>query len=110
MTMASNTFVHKHYEKVILAVLLLLFSGLLYLQLSVVQKSQGKKVDDIVNAPEPPADFVKTDYNAKEFSREALFDKNNLARVFYYIIFYPYPKQEAHNAGCSKLRTFQLVS
>ena len=40
--MASNTFVHKHYEKVILAVLLLLFSGLLYLQLSVVQKSQGK--------------------------------------------------------------------
>lgn len=79
MTMASNTFVHKHYEKVILAVLLLLFSGLLYLQLSVVQKSQGKKVDDIVNAPEPPADFVKTDYNAKEFSREALFDKNNLS-------------------------------
>ena len=43
--MASNTFVHKHYEKVILAVLLLLFSGLLYLQLSVVQKSQGKKVE-----------------------------------------------------------------
>ena len=79
MTMASNTFVHKHYEKVILAALLLLFSGLLYLQLSVVQKSQGKKVDDIVNAKEPPADFVKTDYNAKEFSREALFDKNNLS-------------------------------
>lgn len=76
--MASNTFIYKHYEKVILAGLLLLFSGLLYLQLSVVQKSQGKKVDDIVNAKEPPADFVKTDYSAAEFNNENLFDKEKI--------------------------------
>lgn len=74
----ANTFIHKHYEKVILAGLLLLFSGLLYLQLSVVQESQAKKVDGIVNAVEPPADFQKTDYTEKKYSKEVLFDENVL--------------------------------
>ncbi len=76
--MASNTFIHKHYEKVILAGLLLLFSGLLYLQLAVVKESQAKKVDDIVNAPEPPADFQKADYTAEKYSKEVLFDEKSL--------------------------------
>ena len=77
--MASNTFVHKHYEKVILAGLLLVFSGLLYLQLAVVKESQAKKVDDIVNAKEPPADFVKNDYSDAKYSKESLFDEKKLS-------------------------------
>lgn len=76
--MASNTFIHKHYEKVILAGLLLICCGLLYLQLSVVQKSQGKKVDDIVNAPEPPADFEPNNYKDDKYSTPALYDANGL--------------------------------
>ena len=77
--MASNTFVHKHYEKVILAGLLLVFSGLLYLQLAVVKESQAKKVDDIVNAKEPPADFVKNDYSDAKYSKESFFDEKKLS-------------------------------
>lgn len=77
--MATNSFIYKHYEKVILAGLLLLFSGLLYLQLAVVKDSQAKKVDGIVNAPEPPADFKQTNYyKEKKYSKEVLFDKDSL--------------------------------
>ncbi len=92
--MASNTFMHKHYEKVILAGVLLLFTGLLYLQLSVVQQSQAKKVDDIVNAKEPAADFKKTDYSAKKYSRELTFDKDSLVWVKLWDGENPYSKSE----------------
>lgn len=81
--MSSNKFLQKHYEKIILALLLLLFSGLLYLQLSVIQESQGKKVDDIVNAGEPPADFEPRDYNTPEYEPKNIFDANSYAWSLY---------------------------
>ncbi len=60
--MNSHNFFTNHYEKIILAGLLLVFSGLLYWQLSVIQEAQNRKVEHIVNQQEPDADYMLANY------------------------------------------------
>ncbi len=60
--MNSHNFFSNHYEKIILAGLLLVFSGVLYWQLSVIQEAQNRKVDHIVNQKEPDADYRLANY------------------------------------------------
>ncbi len=59
-------FVQTHYEKIILAGLLILFSLLLVGQLMVIQKNQNQKVDEIIQEEDPPADFPRFDYDKDE--------------------------------------------
>lgn len=46
-----------HYEKFILACLLIIFAVLLYWQLLVIQEAQNKRVDQIVNQKDPDPDY-----------------------------------------------------
>ena len=63
-----------HYEKIILAVLLILFAALLYYQVQVVQKVQNKEVSIIVNPVEPPSDYEPLDFSGdKKFRIENVF-------------------------------------
>ncbi len=64
--MNSHNFFSNHYEKIILVGLLILFSGLLYWQLSVVQEAQKRKVDHIVNQKDPDADYQLANYETDE--------------------------------------------
>ena len=63
-----------HYEKIILAVLLILFAALLYYQVQVVQKVQNKEVTVKVNPVEPPSDYDPFDFSGdKKFRMENVF-------------------------------------
>ncbi len=70
--MSTQNFLHAHYEKIILAVLLILFVGLLYFQLSIIQNAQHQKVDDIVNKQDPAPDFKKIDYSKEHRFQESV--------------------------------------
>lgn len=70
-------FFQNHYEKIILAGLLLLFIALLYLQLNFIQQAQSKRVDEIINQPEPKPDFLSLAYDTMpRFSNDAIFGKD----------------------------------
>ena len=72
--MSSQNFIQHHYEKIILVGLLLLFSGLLYWQLSVIQNAQNQKVDQIVNQKDPEPDFRKANFMTDpHFADERVF-------------------------------------
>ena len=51
-----------HYEKIILAVLLIVFAALLYYQVQVVQQIQNNKVTATVNPVQKPSDYEPVDF------------------------------------------------
>lgn len=71
-------FLNAHYEKIILAVLLIAFAALLYYQLQFVQTAQNQDIDDIVNQKQPNTDYESIDFaSKKEYKMETIFSEWN---------------------------------
>ena len=75
-------FFYAHYEKMILAVLLVLFAALLYYQLLFVQKAQTQDVAAKVNPVQKPSDYVPVDFAAdKKYRMESIFSDWNTVKI-----------------------------
>ena len=72
-------FLNAHYEKIILAVLLISFAALLYYQLLFVQKAQNQEVDAKVDRKQRPSDYepMRID-DKKEYKMENIFSEWNM--------------------------------
>ena len=71
-------FLLAHYEKIILAVLLIVFTALLYYQLMFIQRAQNQKVWITVNPTEKPSDYEPIDFAAdKKYRMEVIFSEWN---------------------------------
>lgn len=80
----NTSFLQHHYEKLILAVFLILFVALLYFQLTVIQDARDKEVDQIVNQKEREADYKKIDYTTHpRFRMDTIFSNQHLQWVFW---------------------------
>ena len=65
-----------HYEKIILAVLLIVFAALLYYQVQVVQQVQNKEVDIRVTPVERPSDYEPVDFAGdRKYRMENVFSE-----------------------------------
>ena len=53
-----------HYEKMILAVLLIIFTALLYYQLMFIQRAQDQKVKVWIDRVPPPSDYEPVDFSS----------------------------------------------
>lgn len=58
------SFLKKHYEKIILAFLLVIFVVLLVLQIAILHKGLTLTVEDVTNYPVPAPDYKKIDFKA----------------------------------------------
>ena len=75
-------FLNAHYEKIILAVLLIVFAALLYYQLLFVQKAQTQDVDIMVDQRQPPTDYQSIDFASnKEYKMETIFSDWNTVEI-----------------------------
>jgi len=74
-------FLLAHYEKIILAVLLIVFTALLYYQLVFIQQAQNKYVDAKVNPVQKPSDYDPIDFTTgPKYKMETIFsDWNTIA-------------------------------
>lgn len=71
-------FLLAHYEKIILAVLLIVFTAMLYYQLMFIQRAQNQKVKVTVNPTEKPSDYEPVDFAAdKKYKMETIFSEWN---------------------------------
>ena len=67
-----------HYEKMILALLLIIFTALLYYQLMFIQRAQDQKVSDWVNRVPPPSDYDPVDFTSgPKYKMETIFSDWN---------------------------------
>ena len=72
-------FLNAHYEKIILAVLLIASAALLYYQLLFVQKAQNQDVTDMVSRKEPKSDYDPIDFAGQnKYKMETIFSEWNL--------------------------------
>ena len=76
-------FLYAHYEKIILAILLIVFTALLYYQLVFIQRAQNQEVSIKVNRVEPPSDYESIDFSTgPKYKMETIFsDWNTIADV-----------------------------
>ncbi|MBQ7730310.1 MAG: hypothetical protein IJT68_00580 [Lentisphaeria bacterium] len=76
-------FLQAHYEKIILAALLIIFTALLYYQLMFIQRAQNKYVDAKVNPVQKPSDYESIDFSVgPKYKMETIFsDWNTVASV-----------------------------
>lgn len=70
-------FLLAHYEKIILALLLIVFAALLYYQLLFVQRAQNQDVAAKVNPVRIPSDYQPIDFMDKKFRMESIFSEWN---------------------------------
>ena len=71
-------FLLAHYEKIILAVLLIVFTALLYYQLMFIQEAQNQKVTTTVNREQPPSDYEPVDFTTgPKYKMETIFSDWN---------------------------------
>ena len=71
-------FLLAHYEKIILAVLLIVFTAMLYYQLMFIQRAQNQKVKVTVNPTEKPSDYEPVDFSSdKKYKMETIFSEWN---------------------------------
>lgn len=68
-----SSFFQSHYEKIILALLLVIFAVLLVWQVNFLQVVQNQKVDDIINKKEPASDQVRFDFSQEEYKDSFIF-------------------------------------
>lgn len=67
-----------HYEKIILAVLLIFFTALLYYQLMFIQQAQNQKVITTVNRVQPDSDYEPVDFTSgPKYKMETIFSDWN---------------------------------
>lgn len=76
-------FLQAHYEKIILAALLIIFTALLYYQLMFIQRAQNKEVDTKIRPVQKPSDYESIDFAASpKYKMETIFsDWNTIAPV-----------------------------
>ena len=75
-------FLLAHYEKIILAVLLIVFTALLYYQLVFIQQAQNKYVDAKVNPVQKPSDYESIDFSAgPKYKMETIFSDWNTVEL-----------------------------
>jgi len=71
-------FLLAHYEKIILAVLLIAFAALLYYQLLFVQRAQNQDVAAKVNPVQMPSDYKPIDFSSgPKYKMETIFSEWN---------------------------------
>ena len=74
-------FLYAHYEKIILAFLLVIFAALLYYQLLFVQKAQNQDVESRVNPAPKPSDYQPMDFTTdKKYRMETIFSDWNIVK------------------------------
>lgn len=66
-------FFSAHYEKVILASLLVVFAILLVLQVNFLQDVQNKRVNAILEKQEPATDQIVNDFSSEEYKEQSIF-------------------------------------
>lgn len=71
--MSFKNFLLAHYEKLILAVLLIVFAVLLYLQLGVAQQVRTDEVDRLINQKEPKSDYQQINRDDSGFKTQIIF-------------------------------------
>ncbi|MBP3394826.1 MAG: hypothetical protein J6M38_09925 [Lentisphaeria bacterium] len=59
-------FLKKHYEKILLGVLLTIFIGLLVFQFLLWQQGQQIKIDGILGFTPPPPNYTSIDFEAQD--------------------------------------------
>ena len=75
-------FLLAHYEKIILALLLIIFTALLYYQLMFIQRAQNQEVAIKVKPVQNPSDYQPIDFSAdKKFRLETIFSEWNTVEV-----------------------------
>ena len=74
-------FLHAHYEKIILAALLIIFTGLLYYSLVFIQQAQNKEVATKVTQKQKASDYQSIDFSSgPKYKMETIFsDWNTVA-------------------------------
>lgn len=73
----NSNFWHNHYEKVILATLLILFCGMLLVQTKMIQENRRTQVKEIMEKPEPPVDIEPQDYDAlPKYQKDTVYGGN----------------------------------
>ena len=71
-----NKILSAHYEKIILAVLLIVFAALFYYQVQVVQQVQNQKVTATVNPVQKPSDYEPVDFSGdRKYRMENVFSE-----------------------------------
>jgi len=93
-------FLNAHYEKIILAVLLIAFAALLFYQLRFVQKAQNEDVEKWVDQKEPPSDHKPIDFAGKsKYKMENIFSEWDMIEIVHpsadkTTLMAPYPMSE----------------
>lgn len=73
----NSKFWHNHYEKVILATLLVLFCAMLLVQTKMIQENRSTQVKSIVERKDPPADIKAQDFDAlPEYQKDHVYSGN----------------------------------
>lgn len=71
-------FLLAHYEKLILAALLIIFTALLYYQRMFIQEAQNQKVSGWINRPQKPSDYEPIDFTSgPKYKMETIFSDWN---------------------------------
>jgi len=72
-----KSFLLAHYEKIILAALLIIFTAMLYYQLLFIQKAQNQEVDDMVTQKQRASDYESVDFSKPTYRTENIFSEWN---------------------------------
>ena len=92
-------FLYAHYEKIILAALLIIFTALLYYSLMFIQRAQNQEVATKVKPVQKPSDYESIDFSGSKYKMETIFSEWNtvepdLASASKTQMMTPYPMAE----------------
>ena len=68
-------FLYAHYEKIILAALLIIFTALLYYSLMFIQRAQNQEVATKVKPVQKPSDYESIDFSGSKYKMETVFSE-----------------------------------
>ena len=74
-------FLYAHYEKIILAALLIIFTALLYYSLVFIQQAQNQEVATKVKPVQKPSDYESIDFSSAKYKMETIFSDWNEVEV-----------------------------
>ena len=74
-------FLYAHYEKIILAALLIIFTALLYYSLMFIQRAQNQEVATKVKPVQKPSDYTPIDLSSSKYKMETIFSDWNTVEV-----------------------------
>lgn len=88
------SFFQSHYEKIILACLLVIFAVLLVWQVNFLQAVQSQKVDAIINKEDPASDQVPFDFSQEKFKDTFIFSDSTAWHPEPKVNALPHPKTD----------------